>query len=182
MIINSPTDGHRIRVLSENVLDPNYKKNKDPPMERDRLGDSKFDKKCPPDAELKEFITLLTVRLNHDFGAPNQLLWPGRTEDIHKTTLLDLTWDIAMDLIPPEIVPPEFLSIMREFFVYHMSIYWKKENSTEMPHTAQDMYSYLSQELIGCRHKLQGIHEAIQKVQAHSVSCSSIIAIQFTFQ
>jgi len=82
-----------------------------------------------PSKATEEFIMLLEIRLKHDFTSQTQLLWPTIKSDVWKTEILDKTYEVAMSVIPDKIVPREYLQMIREFMVYHLSIHWKQEGS-----------------------------------------------------
>lgn len=123
--LNEP-DAYRPRVLSQNLLDKEHKNDTEPGVttERPVIVEPPFrdvyNKTCPADG-ITELIQLLSIRLNHDFTAETQLLWPTVPEHIWRTEMLDLVYDIAMTVVPANIVPPLYLMMMREFMVHHLS-------------------------------------------------------------
>lgn len=103
-----------------------------------------------PSKAAEEFIMLLEIRLKHDFSSQTQLLWPTIETDVWKTEILDQTWDIAMAIVPSEIVPMEYLQMIREFMVYHLSLYWKQKGSKKEAELPEKFLRTIQHDLKQC--------------------------------
>ncbi len=73
----------------------------------------------------EDLMKVLSIRMEHDFQATEQLAWPS-TNHLGNTELLDHSFDIMIATCPVEVVQTEYLQLIREFAVIRLDEEWKE--------------------------------------------------------
>jgi hypothetical protein len=94
---------------------------------------------------------------------PVQLRWPSNSENLWKANLLDTLFDIVMQSCPPSLVDFEYMTMVREFTMYHLDEVWKitNTNDTELDGTE---VAVATSRLAECGSLVDEYHDTLHRV------------------